>query len=112
MLMSQAASSSGAATRPRFGVCASAALPTAPSARASATNRLRVDMLDLPARGNAPAGNTVEMVDGLAAAPGNQFGARRLKITGLIGGATLQHGRTAVPAPRHAEPRERHRQHR
>src|SRR5262249_27696036 len=102
MLMSQAAISSGAATRPRFALSANAALQINPSASAPGEKRLSVDMLDLPARGHAPGGDAVEMVDGLAAAPGNQVGAGRLNIAALVAGAALQHGGAAVPAPRDA----------
>src|SRR6476660_8640849 len=111
MLMSQDAISSRAATRPRSGLSARAALQTRASV-AAGRKRLRVNMVHLPALGNAPAGNTVEMVECFGAPLGNEFSTRRLDIAGLIGGAALQDGGAAVPAPRHTEPRERHGQYR
>src|ERR1051326_693141 len=113
MLMSQEASSSGVAGRPRLGVSANAALPMIASANAAATTSgLGVHMLDLPKVGHPPTAYCVEMIDRPAAAPGHQFAARRLFVPGLIGGAALQDGWPTVPAPRNCDPRERHRQHR
>src|SRR5262245_53837881 len=108
MLMSHDAISSGAAMRPRFGVSATAASETTVSAKAAARSRLRVDMLDLPILGNAPARDPIEVVECLGATIGDELGARRLGIACIVRGAALQDSWPAVPAPRHAEPRQRH----
>src|SRR5262249_58923629 len=110
MLMSQEATSSGAAMRPRFGFSASAALETTASTEATARRWLCINMLDFPILRNAPARDPIEMVECLRAAIGDELGARRLEIAGIVGGAALQDGRSAGPVPRHAEPRQRHRQ--
>jgi hypothetical protein len=107
--MSHDAIPSGVAMRPRFGLSPSAALEATAIAEAAATSLLRVDMLDLPILGNAPASDPIEMVKCLEATLGDEFGACRLDIAGVIGGAALQHRGPAIPAPRHTEPRQRHR---
>src|SRR5215831_16332371 len=43
---------------------------------------------------------------------GNDLGARRLHVAALVPGPALQHRGSAVPAPGHAEARERPWQHR
>src|SRR6516162_736380 len=83
MLMSHAASSSGVAMRPRFGPSA-AACQTKPSVSTTSEKPLRVDMHDLSALGDTPAGNAVEVIDGFVAAPGDQLGAGRLDVAGVI----------------------------
>src|SRR2546427_9767975 len=103
MLMSQEAISSGAAMRPRFGFSASAALETTASTEAAARRWLCVNMFDLPILGNAPARDPIEMVECLRAAIGDELGARRLELVGIVRGEALQDGRSADPYPRHPE---------
>src|SRR5262249_38858433 len=86
-----------------------------PAGKAVATRRtasaLRVDMLDLPFAVDRPAGDAVVMLvwecerrrhrlAGLAAL-GDEVGAQRLHVSGLIPGAALQDRRLPIPAPRH-----------
>src|SRR5262245_18579194 len=113
---SQAATSASVIGLPSFGDCASAA-PAPTAATSSAGSRtLRVDMLDLPARVDAPAGEAVVMLVWEAerigrllglAARGDELGAQRLHVARFVPSAALDHHRLAVPAPRHAEARER-----
>src|SRR5262245_7490900 len=112
MLMSHDAISSGVATRPRFWLSADAVLDTTAITEAAARSLLCVNMLHLTILGNTPTRDPIEVVERFGAAIGNEFGARGLDEPCLIRGATLQDGGSAVPAPRHAEPSERHRQDR
>src|ERR1700730_465441 len=105
MLMSPNALSSAAALRPRLGLSESAASERTASVNAAAKSRLRVDMLNLPILSNAPARDPIEMVECLVATLGDELGACRLDIAGIVRGAALQARWPAVPAPRHAEPR-------
>ena len=79
-------------------------------------------MLDLPIGPDAPARDAVVVLVregeggrhrlfGLTAG-GDEVGAERLDVAGFVPGPALQHDRLAVPAPRHAEARERLWQHR
>src|SRR5262249_57552525 len=118
--MSHAAMSAWLIGRPRLGVSACAATSAAASA-ATASAILRVDMLDLPLLADGPAGDAVPMLVREAqhvrhllgfAARRHELGARGLHVAGLVPGAALQGGGSAVPAPRHAEARERLGHHR
>src|SRR5258708_36974812 len=64
-------------------------------------------MFDLPILGNAPARDPIEMVECLRAAIGDELGARRLEIAGIVRGAALQDGRSAGPVRARHEPRKR-----
>src|SRR5205814_8015104 len=77
---------------------------------------LRVHMFDLTRALDAPARERVVVLCGKTedvwnrlgfAAAGDDFGARRLNVAGLVPRAALQNGRPAVPAPGRAEPGER-----
>src|SRR5262245_43349570 len=99
-----------------------AAAAPEPSTRSAASTALGVDMLTLPARIDPPARDAVEVLvhetvmifyRRLGLAPlGHEFGAQRLRIAAVVGSAAQQHGRSAVPAPRHAKARVRLGQHR
>src|SRR5437763_8290867 len=113
MAMSQGANSCAVVDFPRLGPSASAAPASMASASETAPKQsLRVDMPDLPFPVHRPAGDAVEMLarEGqhrrwfrrLSALRDN-LGAGRLHVAALVEGAALQHGRTAVPAPGHAE---------
>src|SRR5882672_902030 len=106
MLMSQAVMSASEIRAPSPGVCASG---------------LSVDMFDLPFAVDRPTREAVVVLVGEAerirrfpglAALGDELGAQRLHAAGLVPGAALQYHRPAVPAPGHAEARERLGQHR
>src|SRR5436190_18655304 len=106
--MSHALMSASEIGLPSPGVSAAAALAATPSTSIRATSDLRVDMFDLPFAVDAPAGDAVVMLVGERqqvrerlrglAAHGDELGARRLYIAGLVPGAALQHHRLAVPA--------------
>src|SRR5262252_3074563 len=106
--------------RPRLGDSASAA--PAPRTTRRAASDLRIDMLDLPFRIDAPGRDAVVVLvrEGerrldrrlRLAALRDEFGAQRLRIAGLVPGAAHEHRRLAVPAPRHHETGERLRLHR
>src|SRR5262249_13553993 len=120
MWMSQGASSVGLIGLPSSGPSARAA-PATRRSEPTPSRSLRVDMLHLPFGVARRAGDAVEVLAregeprrrlrGLAAM-GDDLGARRLHVAALVPGAALQHRGPAVPAPRHAEARERPRQHR
>src|SRR5438874_9148315 len=108
--MSQGASSCAVIGLPRPGVSADA---LDANTSATATSRfLRIDMLDLPLVVDRPAGDAIEMLAregehrrrlrGLAAMR-DDLGARRLHIAAFVPGSALQHRRSTVPAPGHAE---------
>src|SRR5215813_3957700 len=97
---------------PRPGVSANAPDPNA-SESARERTRLCVDMLDLPFAIDGPAGEAVVVLVretqrvghrplGLATG-GDEFGAGRLRVAGLVPGAAEQDHGLAVPAPRHRE---------
>src|SRR6266702_4389109 len=121
MLISQRARSDSDIGRPSPGPSAARATPVP---RASATVQARglsIDMFHLPVPVDRPAREAVVMlvreaqhVRDLLGLPagGDELGAGRLYVAGFIPRAALQHGRTAVPAPGHAEPRESLAQHR
>src|ERR1700733_12499771 len=107
MLMSHEAISSGLAALPRLGPSASAPPHPTTSAEQATRNALRIDMFDLAALCDAPAGNPVEMVIRPPSAIGNELGPRRLHVSGFFGRAVLGGGRAAIPSPGGAEPRDR-----
>src|SRR5262245_21070898 len=117
--MSQADSSCGVMSLPRPGPSARAAT-TAKTSAAPARRSLRVDMLDLPFGVDRPAGGAVVVLArerehrrrprGLAAMR-DDLRPRRLHVAAFVPGAALQDRGAAVPAPGHAEARERLRQH-
>src|SRR4051812_13950774 len=112
MLTSHAAISSGVATRPRFGPSAATATAEIRASAETVMRRLlRVDMFHLPFIGNAPGCDRVGVEDRPGPALGDHLLARRLDVPGVIDRAALQDGRATVPAPRHAETRQRFRQH-
>src|SRR5262249_41554980 len=90
MLISQAAISSGVATRPRLGLSANAELQTNASAEAATARRLCIDMLHLAGLANAPARDAIEMIKHFVAAIGDEGGARWLDIAGIVRRAALQ----------------------
>src|SRR6266436_650069 len=61
---------------------------------------------------DAPGPDRVVMVSVIVAANREQLSQRRLDITGFIGGAALNDGRSAVPMPGKPEAGQRPRQHR
>src|SRR5579863_8046522 len=116
MLMSQLAIAASSSGLPRCGVSAFDRLAVVAS-KSIAANRmgLGVDMFDLAIRCNAPTRDRVVVLIGEAqyrrrlgqfTAHGDKFGARRLHVARLVPRPALQRGRTAVPAPWHAETRE------
>src|SRR6185312_3254268 len=102
MLMSHGAISAGAMGCPNCGAWARAADATVSMDRQPAM-RLGVDIADLPLFVDAPACDGVVVVDPTQAPLGRELRARRLHHAGIISGAALQHGGTAVPVPRCAE---------
>src|SRR5436190_6729208 len=115
MLMSHGARSASVIGFPSFGPCADAA-PTLISKLAAMRRALRVDMANASLLVDGPAGDRVEVLAreradrrrlGGLSAHRDEFPAGRLHVSALIPGAALQHSRAAVPAPRHAEARER-----
>src|SRR5258705_3907816 len=61
---------------------------------------------------DAPGPDRVVMVSVIVAANREQFGQRRVDVTGFIGCAALNDGRLAVPMPGKPEAGQRPRQHR
>src|SRR6516225_6355579 len=111
--MSQDAISSGVAIRPSSGPSASAADDNRMSATAvAATKRLGMDMRDLAAFADGPAGDPIEVIDRSDAAIGYQTSASRLNIARLVGRAALQDRRATVPMPGNPKTGQRFRQHR
>src|SRR5258705_5954410 len=102
MLMSHAAMSAGAIGCPKCGAWARAA-DAIVSMDMQPAMRLSVNIAGLPHLVNAPACDGVVVVDPTQAALGRELRTRRLHHAGVVGGATLQHGGTAVPLPRCAE---------
>src|SRR6478609_5486220 len=97
----QAAISASVIGLPSFGDSAATATEPSVTASETASSDLRVDMLDLPVAADAPAGEAVVVLIG----EGHRVG-HRLRVSGLVPGAALQHGGLAVPTPRHVEARE------
>src|SRR5258708_10661134 len=122
MSMSHSARSAAVIGFPRFGLspCATPMARTAVH-NIDAKSVLRVRMGDLPLGVDRAADDGVEMMvlepqhrghRRQLAAGRNELRARGLGIAALVPGATLQDGRSPAPAPRHAESRKRHAQHR
>src|SRR5215470_1080605 len=112
-LMSQGARSAGEIGCPKRGASAApakAAVANRIAAPRARTSRERIGRL--PFLVDAPAGDGVVVI--LAAQPAglDELRARRLHHAGVVGGAALQHGGTAVPFPGGAKARERLRQDR
>src|SRR5215831_18858494 len=113
MLMSQEARSSGEIGLPRLGLCcANAGDASARStAGAAATRNLRIDIFHLAIAGDGPGLDHVVMVIAAVAAQLDELCAAWLHVAGLVGRTALQHRRSAVPLPRHAEAGHGFRQH-
>src|SRR4051812_2776373 len=113
--MSQALMSASESDLPKPVLSASAG-PASESASTRTSERLCVDMLDLPFAVDGPCGEAVVMLvgklqrirhrlSGLTASL-YKFGTQRLGVSGLVPSATLQDRRLTIPAPRHGEARE------
>src|SRR5687768_17298542 len=111
-VMSQALISASVMGLPRPGRSAADAETQLRARQTAAASGLGIDMLDLPAALDAPAGQAVVVLAGEAADIGkglglaalrHEVGAQGLRVAGFVPGAALQHDRPAVPAPRHAE---------
>src|SRR6188472_572153 len=110
MLMSHGASSAGDIGLPSLGPSAASAL--APTRTPSEARRiLGVDMANASLLVDGPACDRVEVLAGEGAyrrrlgglpAYRDELGAGRLTVSALVPCAALQHGRAALPAPRHA----------
>src|SRR5262245_5920924 len=100
--MSQDERSPGEIGCPKRGVSTASAEPPA-TAAAHNTTELSQRIARLPFLVDLPAGDGVVVIDAAQAPLGREHRARRLHHTGLVGGAALQHGGTAVPLPRGAE---------
>src|SRR6516164_2384920 len=79
---------------------------------APTTNRSSKHILGLPGRLDLPAGDRVVMKVPAQPSLGHELRAAWLRHAAVVGGAALQHRRTAVPLPGGAEAGERLRQHR
>src|SRR5258706_14264735 len=95
MLMSHGLMSASVTGWPRFGPCASAG----EAASTASARNLRVDMAHLAFRVDRPARDGIAMLIGKTrhregrrglASRGDELGARRLRVAGLIPGAALQ----------------------
>src|SRR6516225_3414093 len=102
MLMSHAAMSAGAIGCPNCGAWARAA-DAIVSIDMQTAMGLSVNIAGLAHLVNAPACDGVVVVDPTKAALVDELRARWLHHARVVGGATLQHGGTAVPLPRCAE---------
>src|SRR3981081_1054139 len=96
MLMSHAAMSAGAIGCPNCGAWARAA-DAIVSIDMQTAMGLSVNIAGLPHLVNAPACDGVVVVAPTQAALVGELRARWLHHARVVGGATLQHGRTAVP---------------
>src|SRR5258705_1590692 len=102
MLMSHAAMSAGTIGCPNCGAWARAA-DAIVSIDMQTAMGLSVNIAGLPHLVNAPACDGVVVVDATQAALVGELRTRWLHHARVVGGATLQHGGTAVPLPRCAE---------
>src|SRR5271154_4146733 len=119
--MSHAAKSAAVIGLPRLTPCASAPpVPKVIDHRPASSRILCIRMSDLSLLVDGPARDGVEVMiferqerrhRRQLTARRNKFRARRLRVAVLVPGAALQHCRTAIPLPRHAETRERHAKH-
>src|SRR3954471_12766365 len=104
--MSQAAMSAPVIGLPSFGVSAATAADAKANTKPTASV-LRVNMFDLPVAADAPAREAVVVLVGERQRAGDrlfglttrrdEFLAQRLRVSGLIPRAALQHGGLAVP---------------
>src|SRR6185312_16167503 len=106
MLMSHAAMSAGSIGCPNCGDWARAADALVSTDTQTAMD-LDVNIASLPLLVDAPACDGVVVVDPTQAALVAELRARWLHHARVVGGATLQHGGTAIPLPRCAEARGR-----
>src|SRR5215468_6575028 len=112
MLMSQGAMSAGAIGWPNLGGVCADAMPVRATTAAPIRRFLRIDIDRLPLLVDPPALDRIVVILAAQAALGRKGGARRLHHAGVVGGAALQHHRTAVPLPGRAEAHRRLRQDR
>src|ERR1700738_4090816 len=105
-LMSHGAISASAIGCPNCGAWARAADATV-SIDMQTAMCLSVNIASLPLLVDAPACDGVVVVATTQAALGRELRTGRLYHAGVVSGATLQHGGTAVPLPRCAEVHER-----
>src|SRR4051812_14195201 len=97
MLISQGAMSAGAMGCPNCGACARAG--AAKNIPAKSARRLSIDIGQLALFIDAPACNCIVMIGAAQAALRDKGCARRLHHTRVVGSATLQHCRAAIPLP-------------
>src|ERR1700694_5422171 len=102
MLMSHASMSAGAIGCPNCGAWARAA-DAIGNIDMQAAMRLNVNIAGLPHLVNSPACDGIVVVDPTQAALSRELRTRWLHHAGVVSGATLQQGGTAVPLPRCAE---------
>src|SRR5258708_769406 len=113
MLMSQAAMSAAVTGLPNCGLSAARVGATAIASNATQrAKRSSKHIARLPGLIDLPAGDRVIVVVAAQAPLGDELRARRLHHAGVVGGAALQHGGTAVPLPGRAEACQRLRQDR
>src|SRR5262245_64626731 len=115
--MSHGARSAGAIGCPKRGASAArtgaAAITTAAAIIATPAIRRSCERIArLPFLVDPPAGDGVVVVLPAQPAVGDELRPRGLHHAGIVGGATLQQRRAAVPLPGGAKARERLRQHR
>src|ERR1700730_4792073 len=104
MLMSQAAMSAAVTGLPNCGPSAAPAGATAmTSIAAPRARRSSKHIARLPGLIDLPAGDGIVVVVAAQAPIGDELRARGLHHAGVVGGAALQHGGTAVPLPGGAE---------
>src|ERR1700730_12999662 len=104
MLMSQAAMSAAVTGLPNCGPSAAPAGATAmTSIAAPRARRSSKHIARLPGLIDLPAGDGIVVVVAAQASLGDELRARGLHHAGVVGGAALQHGGTAVPLPGGAE---------
>src|SRR5215831_6657239 len=97
MLTSHGVISSGVAILPRLGLSTANALAEVVARIEPPMRRaLRIDMLHLAFIGNGPAGDGIRVIDPSVATRGDHLLSRRLHVTALVGGTTLQDRRSAV----------------
>src|SRR6267142_2575302 len=98
----------GGRPTPNLGDCAaSVAAPANTIANASA---LRVHIGHRPVGLDPPELRSIEVIDGVTTAHGDQLFARWLYVAGLVDSARGDDGFTALETPRHSEARQRDRQ--
>src|SRR5882672_6328527 len=112
--MSHPETSTGVASRPRFGPspARTGAISAIVMPSTAHTAELRVHIFHLPARRDTPRLDSVVVVEELRAFVAHELVARWLDRARLVDSAALEHGRPAVPSPRHAKARQGLGQHR